>query len=73
MQYECDTASHYTAEYKERFLSIIGDNTDLLDKAAEENPVIREILDSDRDGVDYSAEYRKQTGRDLESGDIVVQ
>ena len=49
------------------------DYIDLLSRAAEEDPVIREILDSDRDGVDYKAEYRKQTGKDLETGEIEVQ
>ena len=46
----------------------------LMSQAAEEEPVIRGILSSQRDDcVDYGEEYRKQTGKDLETGEIAVQ
>ena len=47
--------------------------TELLARAAEEDPVIREILESERGGVDYEAEYREQTGKNLATGEIEVQ
>ena len=30
-------------------------------------------IDDEDPGVDYAAEYRKQTGRDLETGEYVTQ
>ncbi len=50
------------------------DYTELLSQAAEKDPVVREILNSERDtGVNYEEEYRKQTGKDLETGEYVDQ
>ncbi len=50
------------------------DYTELLSQAAEKDPMVREILNSERDtGVNYEEEYRKQTGKDLETGEYVDQ
>ena len=50
------------------------DYAELLSRAAEKDPVVKEILNSERDtGVNYEEEYRKQTGKDLQTGDYVDQ
>lgn len=50
------------------------DYDELIARAVKKDPAIREIMESQRDtGVDYGEEYRKQTGRDFETGEIVVQ
>ncbi len=51
---------------------IIDDFTPLL--TAMKKGEIRIVTDTDEDpGVDYTAEYKKQTGRDLETGEYVTQ
>ncbi len=50
------------------------DYAELLSRAAEKDPGVKEILNSERDtGVNYEEEYRKQTGKDLQTGDYVDQ
>ena len=48
----------------------IDDFTPLL-TALKKEQVIK--LDNEDPGVDYAAEYKKQTGRDLETGEYVTQ
>ena len=48
----------------------IDDFTPLL-TALKKEQVIK--LDNEDPGVDYAAEYKKQTGRDLETGEYVAQ
>ena len=50
------------SEEKERLLKLVAELIGQVEDAEEENP-----------GVDYAAEYRKQTGKDLETGKYVVQ
>ena len=40
---------------------------------AEEKEELKESGGADAGGVDYEAEYRKQTGKDFVTGDSVVQ
>ena len=50
------------------------DYVELLTQAVKKDPIVRRIMESQRDtGVDYGEEYRKQTGRDFETGEIAVQ
>lgn len=50
------------------------DFVELINQVVQKDPVVRRIMKSQRDtGVNYGEEYRKQTGRDLEIGEIVVQ
>ena len=50
------------SEEKERIIKLITDNERLSGQLQDEDPC-----------VDYTAEYKKQTGRDLETGKIVIQ
>ena len=51
---------------------LIDDFTPLL--TALKKGEIKIVTDTDKDlSVDYAAEYKKQTGRDLETGDYVTQ
>ena len=51
---------------------IIDDFTPLL--SALKKGEVKTIADTNEDpGVDYAAEYKKQTGRDLETGEYVTQ
>ena len=51
---------------------IIDDFTPLLN--ALKKGEVKIIADTNEDpGVDYAAEYKKQTGRDLETGEYVTQ
>ena len=51
---------------------IIDDFTPLLN--ALKKGEVKTIADTKEDpGVDYAAEYKKQTGRDLETGEYVTQ
>lgn len=51
---------------------IIDDFTPLLN--ALKKGEVKTIADTNEDpGVDYAAEYKKQTGRDLETGEYVTQ
>ena len=55
---------------------IIVNYSDLLTRVeTEEQPELRgkKVVPPVDPGVDYSSEYRKQTGRDFETGEIVVQ
>ena len=49
-------------EEKEQILALIANNERWSDQSQDEDP-----------GVDYAAEYKKQTGRDLETGRFVTQ
>ena len=51
---------------------IINDFTPLLNALKKSEAKI--IAETDEDpGVDYASEYKKQTGRDLETGEFVTQ
>ena len=50
------------SEEKERIIKLITDNERLSGQLQDEDPC-----------VDYAAEYKKHTGRDLETGKIVTQ
>ncbi len=49
-------------EEKERIVTLITNNERWRNQSQDEDP-----------GVDYAAEYKKQTGRDLETGQFVTQ
>ena len=52
------------------------DYSELIARTAEEEKVERNIdtaMPPADAGVDYEMEYRKQTGKDLSTGEIVVQ
>ena len=49
-------------EEKERIIRLITDNERWRDQSQDEDP-----------GVDYATEYKKQTGKDLETGKFVTQ
>ncbi len=49
-------------EEKECIIKLITDNERWSDQSLDEEPCI-----------DYATEYKKQTGRDLETGKVVIQ
>lgn len=50
------------SDEKERILSLITNDTRWSEQT-----------ESEDNGVDYAAEYKKQTGKDLETGEYVTQ